>query len=636
MAKGQAYSQESYGKAQAAISQHSVARLWNEVLLDAIRKDYARPTVHARNLFHTAIAMYDAWAAFDDEADTVLLGKTLGNYHCDYREPSMLMMSDIEATRNEAVSYAAYRLLSHRFAHSPGASISLASFDALFSNLGYNPDIRNTNYMGVSGAVLGNLIAKCVIEFGLQDGANEVNNYENQFYQPTNVALVPAMAGNRFIVNLNRWQPLSFETFIDQSGNTVPGGNPPFVSPEWGMVTPFALKSEDLKVYERDGHSYWVYHDPGPPALIDSANRAETQEYLWNFALVAVWSSHLDPSDGVMIDISPAAFGNLSLEDLPKDHAELHKFYNFLEGGDISQGHKLNPYTGQPYQPQIVPRGDYTRVLAEFWADGLDSETPPGHWFTILNYVSDHPLFQKRFRGEGEVLNDLEWDVKAYVALGGAMHDAAISAWGIKGWYDYVRPISVIRALAANGQSSDPNLPYYSPFGIPLVDGIIELAPDQENLIGLINPKIRIKGWRGPQVILDPRQDTAGVGWVWAEDWWPYQRPTFVTPPFAGYVSGHSTFSRAAAEVMTLLTGSEYFPGGLGEFKAPKNEFLVFEEGPSVDITLQWATYRDASDQTSLSRIWGGIHPPVDDIPGRIIGAKVGVEAFLKAERYFY
>ncbi|MEZ4606083.1 MAG: hypothetical protein R2865_04570 [Deinococcales bacterium] len=529
MAKGQAYSQESYGKAQAAISQHSVARLWNEVLLDAIRKDYARPTVHARNLFHTAIAMYDAWAAFDDEADTVLLGKTLGNYHCDYREPSMLMMSDIEATRNEAVSYAAYRLLSHRFAHSPGASISLASFDALFSNLGYNPDIRNTNYMGVSGAVLGNLIAKCVIEFGLQDGANEVNNYENQFYQPTNVALVPAMAGNRFIVNLNRWQPLSFETFIDQSGNTVPGGNPPFVSPEWGMVTPFALKSEDLKVYERDGHSYWVYHDPGPPALIDSANRAETQEYLWNFALVAVWSSHLDPSDGVMIDISPAAFGNLSLEDLPKDHAELHKFYNFLEGGDISQGHKLNPYTGQPYQPQIVPRGDYTRVLAEFWADGLDSETPPGHWFTILNYVSDHPLFQKRFRGEGEVLNDLEWDVKAYVALGGAMHDAAISAWGIKGWYDYVRPISVIRALAANGQSSDPNLPYYSPFGIPLVDGIIELAPDQENLIGLINPKIRIKGWRGPQVVLDPSQDTAGSGVGLGPRIGGYQRPTFVT-----------------------------------------------------------------------------------------------------------
>jgi len=86
---------------------------------------------------------------------------------------------------------------------------------------------------------------------------------------------------------------------------------------------------------------------------------------------------------------------------------------------------------------------------------------------------------------------------------------------------------------------------------------------------------------------------------------------------------------------MTLLTGSPYFPGGLGEFHAPKNEFLVFEEGPSVDVILQWATYQDASDQTSLSRIWGGIHPPADDIPGRRIGDMVGPEAFARAEQYF-
>jgi hypothetical protein len=108
-----------------------------------------------------------------------------------------------------------------------------------------------------------------------------------------------------------------------------------------------------------------------------------------------------------------------------------------------------------------------------------------------------------------------------------------------------------------------------------------------------------------------------------------------VTPPFAGYVSGHSTYSRAAAEVLTLLTGDEYFPGGLGVLRAAKDEFLMFEEGPSVDVTLQWATYRDASDQCSLSRIWGGIHPPVDDIPGRLAGAKIGQSAIVFAERYF-
>ena len=50
----------------------SVARRWNELLLQAIRNDYARPTVHARNLFHVSAAMYDAWAAFDDVAESWL------------------------------------------------------------------------------------------------------------------------------------------------------------------------------------------------------------------------------------------------------------------------------------------------------------------------------------------------------------------------------------------------------------------------------------------------------------------------------------------------------------------------------------------------------------------------------------
>ena len=62
----------------------------------------------------------------------------------------------------------------------------------------------------------------------------------------------------------------------------------------------------------------------------------------------------------------------------------------------------------------------------------------------------------------------------------------------------------------------------------------------------------------------------------------------------------------------------------------------MFEDGPSVDLTLQWATYRDAADQCSLSRIWGGIHPPADDIPGRLIGERVGIAAFHLAERYFF
>jgi len=133
----------------------------------------------------------------------------------------------------------------------------------------------------------------------------------------------------------------------------------------------------------------------------------------------------------------------------------------------------------------------------------------------------------------------------------------------------------------------------------------------------------------------NPAQDFAGVGWILAENWWPYQRYSFATPPFAGYVSGHSTFSIAACETMTNITGSAFFPGGLAERTFKKNSFLEFEQGPSEDITLQWATYREAADETCLSRIWGGIHPPDDDIEGRKIGEKIAKKCFDYVNKLF-
>ena len=53
---------------QAQDPEHSVARIWDETLLDAIRLDLPKPPVHARNLFHLSVAMWDAWAAYDDRA----------------------------------------------------------------------------------------------------------------------------------------------------------------------------------------------------------------------------------------------------------------------------------------------------------------------------------------------------------------------------------------------------------------------------------------------------------------------------------------------------------------------------------------------------------------------------------------
>ncbi|MGK0348017.1 MAG: hypothetical protein ACI855_004106, partial [Myxococcota bacterium] len=78
-----------------------------------------------------------------------------------------------------------------------------------------------------------------------------------------------------------------------------------------------------------------------------------------------------------------------------------------------------------------------------------------------------------------------------------------------------------------------------------------------------------------------------------------------------------------------------YFPGGLATFSAVQDEYLVFEQGPSTSITLQWATYADAADQAGQSRLWGGIHVEPDDLDGRVIGAVVGELAVEKARQYF-
>lgn len=615
-----------------------LARLWNEVLLEAIRGDFARPTVHARNLFHTSIAMYDAWAIYDHQAETYLLGKQVGTYLDDYC--GFVSTIPREKARLQTLSYAAYRLLEHRFQASPGAAHTFQLMDLLMQDLGLDPAFRGRDYSTGNPAALGNYLAASIIAYGMQDGAGEAQSYENISYQPVNQPLAVSALGNPSLQDPNRWQPLALKTFIDQGGNLISGNIPDFLSPEWGQVTPFALQPSQRKTYTRDQFDYQVYHDPGLPPLLDPlASHADNEPYQWGFSLVSIWGAHLDPADSVMWEISPASIGNLGqLPDLPTAFKDYPTFYQQVAGGDISRGWDSNPVTGTSYSPQWVPRGDYTRVLAEFWADGPDSETPPGHWYVLLNGVSDHPLFAKKLNGQGPVLDPLEWEVKSYFILGGAMHDAAIAAWGIKGWYDYIRPISAIRYMADRGQSSAPSLPHYDPGGIPLLPGYIELIREDDPLAGQKAQhvgKIKLYTWKGHRFIQDPDMDQAGVGWIRAEDWMPYQRPSFVTPPFAGYVSGHSTYSRAAAEVMTLLTGSAFFPGGMGEFIAAKNDFLVFEEGPSQDVHLQWATYRDASDQCSLSRIWGGIHPPADDLPGRMIGATIGQEAFAYALPYF-
>jgi hypothetical protein len=568
----------------------SVARRWDEAMLDAIRRAMPAPTQPARNLFHVSVAMWDAWAAYDPDADGYLVHE---KHTAD----------DVTAARGEAISYAAFRVLEHRYRTAVGATDSRLEFRQLMEDLCYPIDVTTTE--GDSPAAVGNRIAEAIIAFGKTDGSNEEGGYTDASYTPVNPPLVVNQPGT-VMVDPNRWQPLQIEHMISQNGIPVTNGVQQAVGPDWGHVTSFAIPA---------GGPTGVPIDPGPPPKFGSqAFKDQAVEVIRD-------SSLLDPTNPETIDVSPGARGNNDL------------------GTNDGTGHPVNPATGQPYAQDIVKVGDFGRVMAEFWADGPKSETPPGHWNVIANLVGDELGDDLRIGGTGPKVDRLEWDVKTYLALNGAVHDAAIAAWGLKGHYDTVRPISLVRYMGSLGQSSDPAGPSYDPEGLPLVPGLIEVITAEKTASG--GPmaalaghegEIAVRSWLGnPE---DPKTQVGGVGWILATAWIPYQLPTFVTPAFPGYASGHSTFSRAAAEVLTAFTGSEYFPGGIAGYTIPAGD-LKFEKGPSADIPLEWATYFDAADQAGQSRLWGGIHIEADDFTGRRLGAQCGKDAWALAQRYF-
>lgn len=216
---------------------------------------------------------------------------------------------------------------------------------------------------------------------------------------------------------------------------------------------------------------------------------------------------------------------------------------------------------------------DTHKVIAEYWADGPNSVTPPGHWNLFAQHVA------KR-----DGLDD-DKTVRLFFALNSALMDSAIYAWWSKRQYDYVRPITAVRVLYA-GKS--------------------------------------VQAWGGFGV-----GTTSIPGHLWS----PYQVPSAITPPFPECVSGHSTFSAAAAEVLRRFTGSD----ALNYTAVVLRGSSAVEPGlvPARDTTLTWQTFSQAADEAGLSRRYGGIHFSYGDLEGRRIGRRIGQEAWVKASSYF-
>ena len=216
---------------------------------------------------------------------------------------------------------------------------------------------------------------------------------------------------------------------------------------------------------------------------------------------------------------------------------------------------------------------DRQKMIAEYWSDGPSTTQPPGHWIELAEFVSarDH--------------HALDDDVKMFFALSNAMFDAGIAAWDMKRTYDSIRPITAI-PLLFNGK------------------------------------KIRARGGPGKGTVeMDGSQ------------WLPYQPATFPTPPFPDYVSGHSTYSAAAAYILKSFTGSDRFgysvtlPAGISKIEPGFT--------PAQPVTLTYDTFTDAANEAGMSRRYGGIHFRRADLDGRLLGHLVAEKAWAKAQTYF-
>jgi hypothetical protein len=221
------------------------------------------------------------------------------------------------------------------------------------------------------------------------------------------------------------------------------------------------------------------------------------------------------------------------------------------------------------YSAEITPE---RKLLVEYWADGPESEFPPGHWGLYAQFVSNRDR------------NSIGKDAKMFFAMHNASFDAGIAAWHLKRKFDGVRPITAIRFFK-QGQS--------------------------------------IQAWGGPGRPVEAIQ---------GEKWLAYNPGSNPTPGFPGYVSGHSTFSSASAKVLQLFTGSDKFNYST---TIPANFGRVEPGVPPVPTVLNYKKFSDAVYDAGMSRLYGGIHFKDDNTAGQIIGNAVGELAYKKAKTLF-
>jgi len=124
--------------------------------------------------------------------------------------------------------------------------------------------------------------------------------------------------------------------------------------------------------------------------------------------------------------------------------------------------------------------------------------------------------------------------------------------------------------------------------------------------------KYAYSAWRPITAIA--QAESSGNAEVTPEADW---KPLLTTPPFPEYVSGHSTFSGAAATVLCLFFGRD------------EVAFTARTDASELrGVTRRYASFSEASEEAGMSRIYGGIHFHFSHLAGVAAGRGVGEYVF--------
>jgi Leucine-rich repeat (LRR) protein/membrane-associated phospholipid phosphatase len=118
--------------------------------------------------------------------------------------------------------------------------------------------------------------------------------------------------------------------------------------------------------------------------------------------------------------------------------------------------------------------------------------------------------------------------------------------------------------------------------------------------IAMADAKYAFWSWR-PVTAIRAGDDAARA----APDW----TPLLNTPNHPSYISGHSSFSGAAATVLTMWFGTHPFS---------------FASMSLPSVTRHFANFQQAAEEAAMSRVYGGIHFPFDNADGLATGRAVG------------